>query len=59
MKQVSAAVPPRLLECVNKEFDWEFRRGFVFFSKGKDLNLEEKLSQCKVRVVYSLSVFII
>ena len=39
--------PARLLECVNKEFVWEFRRGFVFFSKGKDLNLEGKLSSVK------------
>ena len=38
---------PRFLECVNKEFVWEFRRGFVFFSKGKDLNLEGKLSSVK------------
>ena len=47
MKQVSAAVSPRLLESVNKEFVWEFKRGFVFFPKGKDLNLEGKLSSVK------------
>ena len=43
----AAAVSPRLLECVNKEFVWLFNRGFVYFSKGKDLNLERKLSSVK------------
>ena len=39
--------PPRLLECVNKEFIWEFKRGFFFFSNGKDLNLAGKLFSIK------------
>ena len=38
---------PGLLECVNKEFVWEFERSFVFFSKGKDLNLARKLFSIK------------
>ena len=39
--------PPRFLEFVNKEFVWEFKRGFVFFSNGKDLNLARKLFSIK------------
>ena len=50
--------PPRLLECVNKEFDWEFKRGFVFFSKGRDLNLERKVFSVKFELYIPFPSFL-